>query len=175
MGMRLPSAGISRKRLGSHTYTFSYTVDGGVIVESGQEGTSDEIFWTIIPDDHPATVVQSSATIHLPEGVQPQQYSGTNEYIVGGFLNGQQSDVVETAVSEDGRTITYDLRQPLLNGTSFEARTQFAHGLLDIPTSELAEKPADWGYDRPHRHGFFAPSLCPWPAGCSPAVVCSRT
>lgn len=122
--------------LGSHTYTFSYTVDGGVIVESGQEGTSDEIFWTIIPADHPATVVQSSATIHLPEGVQPQRYSGTNEYIVGGFLNGQENEMVDTAVSADGRTISYALRQPLLNGTSFEARTQFAHGLLDIPTSD---------------------------------------
>ena len=121
--------------LGPHTYTFNYTVDGGVIVESGQEGMSDEIFWTIIPNDHPATVMQSSATIHLPEGVQPQQYSGTNEYIAAGFINGQQSDAVNTAVSEDGRTITYELLQPLLNGTSFEARTQFAHGLLEIPTS----------------------------------------
>jgi len=121
--------------LGPHTYTFNYTVDGGVIVDSGQEGVSDEIFWTIIPNDHPATVMQSSATIHLPEGVQPQKYTGTNEYIAAGFLNGQQSDAVSTTVSEDGRTITYDLLQPLLNGTSFEARTQFAHGLLDIPTS----------------------------------------
>ncbi len=121
--------------LGPHTYTFNYTVDGGVIVDSGQEGVSDEIFWTIIPNDHPATVMQSSATIHLPEGVQPQKYTGTNEYIAAGFLNGQQSDAVNTTVSEDGRTITYDLLQPLLNGTSFEARTQFAHGLLDIPTS----------------------------------------
>ena len=121
--------------LGSHTYTFNYTVDGGVIVNSGQEGTSDEIFWTIIPDDHPATVMQSSAVIHLPEGVQPQQYSGTSDYIVAGYLNGSESSLVETAVSEDGRTISYELLQPLLNGTSFLARAQFAHGLLDIPTS----------------------------------------
>jgi uncharacterized membrane protein YgcG len=122
--------------LGPHTYTFSYTVDGGVIVDSGQEGMSDEIFWTIIPDDHPAMVVQSSAAIHLPEGVQPQQYTGTSDYIVAGYLNGEQSGSVSTAVSEDGRTITYDLLQPLLNGSSFEVRTQFAHGLLDIPTSD---------------------------------------
>ncbi len=126
--------------LGRHTYTFSYTVDGAVITQSGQEGSSDEIFWTIIPDDHPATVAQSTATIHLPQGIQPQKYSGTNDYIAAGFINGSQSDRVATTVSSDGQTIFYELLQPLLTGNSFEARTQFAHGLLDIPTSQWQQR-----------------------------------
>ena len=115
--------------LGRHTYTFSYTVDGAVITESGQEGTSDEIFWTIIPDDHPATVAQSTAAIHLPAGIEPQKYTGTNEYIAAGYINGTASDRVAVSASEDGQTIYYELLQPLLTGNSFEARTQFAHSM----------------------------------------------
>jgi hypothetical protein len=126
--------------LGRHTYTFSYTVDGAVITESGQEGTSDEIFWTIIPDDHPAVAAQSTATIRLPEGVEPQKYTGTNDFIAAGFINGFESDSVSVSVSEDGQTITYEMLQPLLTGNSFEARTQFAHGLLDIPTSQWQQR-----------------------------------
>lgn len=126
--------------LGRRTYTFSYTVDGAVITQSGQEGMSDEIFWTVIPDDHPATVVHSSATIHLPNGVQPQKYTGTNDFIAAGFIDGSESDYVETTVSEDGQTIFYELPFPLLNGNSFEVRTQFAHGLLDIPTSRWQQR-----------------------------------
>jgi hypothetical protein len=126
--------------LGSHTYTFSYTVDGGVIVDSGQEGLSDEIFWTIIPDDHPATVMRSSATVRLPEGVNPQKYTGTSDYIVAGYRNDQQSNDILTRVSEDGRIVTYENNEPLLNGNSFAVRTQFAHGLLDIPTSRWQQQ-----------------------------------
>ena len=119
--------------LGRKTYTFSYTVEGGVSVGVGQEGTSDEIFWTIIPDDHPGLVSSSKATIHLPEGVQPQRYTGTSDYIVAGYNNNNQSDTILTQVSDDGQTITYENTQPLVQGQSFEVRTQFASGLLDIP------------------------------------------
>ncbi len=126
--------------LGQRTYTFSYTVDGAVITESGQEGMSDEIFWTIVPDDHPATVAESTAVIRLPEGVQPQKYSGTDDYIAAGFINDEESELVETTVSEDGQIIFYELPSPLLTGNSFAARTQFDHGLLDIPTPDWQQR-----------------------------------
>lgn len=126
--------------LGQRTYTFSYIADGAVITQSGQEGMSDQIFWTVIPDDHPAVVNQSSATIHLPQGVEPQRYTGTDEYIAAGFINGEQSESVATTPSEDGHTIFYELSQPLFDGSSFEVRTQFASGSLDIPTSAWQQR-----------------------------------
>ena len=126
--------------LGQNTYTFSYTVEGGVSVSVGQEGESDEIFWTIVPDDHPGLVSQSSATIHLPEGVQPQQYTGTTDYIVAGYQNNEQSDAILTQVSDDGRTITYENTRPLVEGQSLAIRAQFATGLLNIPTSQWQQQ-----------------------------------
>ena len=120
--------------LGSHTYTFSYTVNGGVIVGTSEEGDGDQIFWKAIPGDLPARVESSTVTIDLPEGVQPQQYTGTTDYLVEGYVNGEPSDIVQTRVSDDGRTITYDLIQPLPPGAVFEVRVQFPHGLLTIPT-----------------------------------------
>ncbi|HIP71556.1 MAG TPA: DUF2207 domain-containing protein, partial [Anaerolineae bacterium] len=114
--------------LGQRTYTFSYTVEGGVIVED--EG--DQIFWKAIPADHPAYVNNSAVTIRLPEGVTPQQYTGTTDYLVAGYAGGDSS-LVQTFVSDDGRTITYQLLQPLPPGAPFEVRVQFPHGLLDIP------------------------------------------
>ncbi|MDX1414016.1 MAG: DUF2207 domain-containing protein [Candidatus Promineifilaceae bacterium] len=120
--------------LGQHTYTFSYTVEGGVATGMGQEGESDEIFWTIVPDDHPGLISNSSATIHLPEGVQPQKYTGTSDYIVAGYQNNELNDAIVTQVSEDGQVIYYENTQPLVEGQSFEVRTQFATGLLAIET-----------------------------------------
>ena len=55
--------------LGSHTYTFSYTVDGAVRTGTAEEGSGDQIFWTVLPGDHPARVDSSRTTITLPEGV----------------------------------------------------------------------------------------------------------
>lgn len=126
--------------LGRNTYTFSYTVEGGVAVGTGQEGESDEIFWTIVPDDHPGRVDQSSATIKLPQGIQPQRYTGTSEYIVAGYQNDELSNAVTTQVSDDGRTIFYQNTQPLLEGQSFQVRTQFPTGLLNIPTPQWQQQ-----------------------------------
>ena len=114
--------------LGQRTFTFSYTVEGGVIVEDA----GDQIFWKAIPADHPAYVNSSTVTIQLPEGVKPQQYTGTTDYLVAGYAGGDSS-LVQTFVSDDGRTITYQLRQPLPPGDALEVRVQFPHGLLDIP------------------------------------------
>ncbi len=121
--------------LGKRTYTFSYVVDGGVIVGTAEQGDGDQIFWKAIPADHPAYVLGSTVTIILPEGVAPQQYTGTTDYLVAGYVDGDDSTVA-TQVSENGRIITYQLTRPLPTDVPFEVRVQFPNGLLDIPIPE---------------------------------------
>ena len=54
--------------LGENTYTFSYIVDGAVRAGTADEGSGDQIFWTVIPSDAPARIDTSRTTITLPEG-----------------------------------------------------------------------------------------------------------
>jgi uncharacterized membrane protein YgcG len=119
--------------LGQHTYTFSYTVEGGVIVGALDEGSGDQIFWKAIPSDHPGRIQNSTVTIRLPEGVEPQRYTDDGTYLVEGLAAGN-SNLVATEASGDGRIITYTLLEPLLPGQAFEVRVQFPHGILDIAT-----------------------------------------
>ena len=42
--------------VGRQTYTFSYTVKGGVNVGTMEAGSGDQLFWKVIPGDHPAYV-----------------------------------------------------------------------------------------------------------------------
>ncbi len=118
--------------LGRRTYTFSYTVKGGVIVGTLDEGSGDQIFWKAIPSDHPGRIQDSTVTIHLPEGVEPQRYIDDGTYLIEGLAAGN-ANLVETSASGDGRIITYTLLEPLVPGQAFEVRVQFPHGLLDIP------------------------------------------
>ena len=119
--------------VGRRTYTFTYTVKGGVNVGTLEEGSGDQIFWKVIPGDHPAYVNRSSATITLPPGVAPQQYTGTTDYLVAAYTNGQERDDVAISVSPDGRTISFVNESPVLPDDTFEVRVQFPHGLLPIP------------------------------------------
>ncbi len=121
--------------LGRRTYTFSYVVEGGVIVGTSEQGDGDQIFWKAIPADHPAYVNSSTVTIILPAGVAPQQYTDATDYLAAGYAAGVDS-IVATKVSADGRTITYQLTQPLAPDDMFEVRVQFPHGQLDIPVPE---------------------------------------
>lgn len=116
--------------IGEHTYTFSYTVHGAVRAGTMEEGSGDQIFWTVIPSDHPARVDSSRVTITLPEGISPQRYFDTNEHLVEAYINDAVADNVLITVSEDERTITYVAQQPLMPGYSFDVRVQFPHGLL---------------------------------------------
>lgn len=120
--------------LGSHTYTFSYTVEGGVQVGSPEEGSGDQIFWKAIPDDVLSRVEQSTVRIRLPEGVEPQRYTGTDDFLVAAYINGEEREDVNIQVSDDGRTITYATTQPIPAGQSLEVRVQFPHGQLPIET-----------------------------------------
>ncbi|MFZ1396445.1 MAG: DUF2207 domain-containing protein [Candidatus Promineifilaceae bacterium] len=119
--------------LGQRTYTFSYVVEGGVIVGTLDEGSGDQIFWKAIPSDHPGRIQNSTITIRLPEGVEPQRYIDDGTYLVEGLAAGN-SNLVETGVSENGRIITYTMLEPLMPGQALEVRIQFPHGILDIPT-----------------------------------------
>jgi uncharacterized membrane protein YgcG len=125
--------------LGQNIYTFSYTVKGGVIVGTDEAGSGDQIFWKAIPTDHPGLIQNSTVTIRLPEGVQPQRYSDSGNYLVEGFAGGN-SDLVTTRVSDNGRILTYNLTQPLLNGDAFEVRVQFPHAILNIPVPEWQQR-----------------------------------
>ena len=119
--------------LGQQIYTFSYTIHGGVIVGTDEPGSGDQIFWKAIPSDHPGRIQNSTVTIHLPAGVEPQRDIDDGSYLVEG-LAAWDENLVETQVSDDGRTLSYKLTQPLLSGQPFEVRVQFPHGILDIPT-----------------------------------------
>lgn len=131
--------------LGRHTYTFSYTVHGAVRAGTLDEGSGDQIYWAAIPSDHPATVQNSRVTITLPEGVRPQQYTGTEDYLVAAYLNDRETDDVRVTVSEDGRTITYEALRPILTGEQLDVRVQIPHGPLPIETPQWqqAEQRAD--------------------------------
>lgn len=120
---------------GSHTYTFSYTVLGGVRVGAGGED-GDQIFWKAIPSDRGARVENSTVTIHLPEGVAPQRYTDTNNYLVAAYINGAETNRVSAQVSDNGRTITYTLLEPLQSYDLLEVRVQFPHEALNLPTPE---------------------------------------
>ncbi len=125
--------------LGRRTYTFSYTVEGGVIVGTPDAGSGDQIFWKAIPADHPGRIQNSTVTIRLPEGVEPQRYIDDGTYLVEGLAAGN-SNLVETSVSGNGRIITYTLLEPLLPGQAFEVRVQFPHGILNIPLPDWQQR-----------------------------------
>ncbi len=42
--------------LGEHTYTFSYMVDGAVRLGTSEQGSGDQIYWTVIPTCRPASI-----------------------------------------------------------------------------------------------------------------------
>ncbi|MFN2124843.1 MAG: DUF2207 domain-containing protein, partial [Candidatus Promineifilaceae bacterium] len=123
--------------LGERTYTIRYLVEGGVRVGTAEEGDGDQVIWTVIPEDHPSGIINSrSAVIRLPEGVYPQKYTGTNDYLVAAYNSASQDPSVTINVSEDGRVITYASDSPLLPGQSFGVRAQFPHGIMDIPVPQ---------------------------------------
>ncbi len=120
--------------LGNNTYTFNYTVNGAVRTGTLDEGSGDQLFWTVLPSDHPARVDSSRTTITLPEGISPQKYIGTEDHLVAAYLNDVQTTDVVTTVSEDERVITFDTQRAIMPGEKLDVRVQFPHGLLAAPT-----------------------------------------
>jgi len=120
--------------LGPNTYTFSYTVLGAVRAGTSEQGSGDQIFWTVLPSDHPSRVDSSRTTITLPEGVYPQKYTGTEDYLVEAYLNDTPTDDVQITVSDDERVITYETLRPIMPGEKLDVRVQVPHGLLPAET-----------------------------------------
>ncbi len=113
--------------IGRQQYAFSYTVKGGIFVDEN----GDTLSWIAIPKDHPGRVAASTVTIHLPEGITPQLYTETMDYLVEGLVDGDAS-AVATAVSDNGRTITYTLNQSLMPGQELITKVQIPHNSLPI-------------------------------------------
>ncbi len=126
--------------VGSRTFQFSYTVVGGIQVGTLEAGDGDQIYWKAIPADHPSWIDASRVTIHLPEGVQPQINSNTGDYLVAAYVDGNESDRVQTNVGDNGRTITYDLQTALATDQQLEVRVQFPHGILNIETPKWQKR-----------------------------------
>ncbi len=126
--------------MGRHTYTIGYTVLGGVRLGTMEAGSGDQVYWKPTPVDLPALIASSVVKIHLPEGIQPQKYTGTNDYLVAGYLDEQESEAIRIQVSDDGRHISYNNTLGVIPGQLFEVRVQFPHGLLNAVTPDWQEK-----------------------------------
>lgn len=121
--------------MGSQTYTFSYVVKGGILVDDN----GDTLSWIAIPSDHPGRVAASTVQIHLPEGIAPQQYTGTTDYLAEGLINGN-ADWVDTVVGENGRLITYTTNQSVMPGEELITKVQIPHNSLPIETPNWQKK-----------------------------------
>ena len=62
----------------SHTFTFSYTVEGAV----RRYADGDEVRWMAVPGDHDYLIRKSQVTVHLPEGVTLNKGTGDSGYVV---------------------------------------------------------------------------------------------
>ena len=89
-----------------------------------------------MPSDAPARIDSSRTTITLPEGVYPQRFTGTDDYLVEAYLNDVATADVQITVSDDERTITYETLRGLMPGQNLDVRVQFPHGLLPVATPE---------------------------------------
>ena len=126
--------------LGNHTYTFSYTVHGAVRQATGEDGSGDQIYWTVIPSDHPARVDSSLTTITLPPGITPQKFTGTDQHLVAAYLNDVETTDVFIDVSDDEQTITYDAQRAIMPGERLDVRVQFPPGMLTAATPEWQQQ-----------------------------------
>ena len=125
---------------GRHTYTIDYLIKNPILVGTFEEGDGDQIFWKPLPSDLLSSRVENSQiTLNLPQGVQPQQYLSGEGYLVEGTINGA-SDGVTSSVSENGRTLTYETNLFIYSGDTFEIRTQFPHGVLDVPVPDWQQQ-----------------------------------
>jgi uncharacterized membrane protein YgcG len=112
---------------GTRNYTISYRVSGAVRTEP----SGDQVFWNALPADLGARVQNSRITIRLPEGVQAASTTA--------LYDGREVDAIQTTVSEDGRTVTFELLQPRLSGNDVEVGVRFPTGQLAVATPEWQE------------------------------------
>jgi hypothetical protein len=103
----------------SHTYTFKYTVQGGVKINPDE---GDSVFWKAIPPDHDFPIKDGRATIRFPNGVE-----------FGDIV----SFGVNTEASTEGNTVYFVSKEGLASGEELEVGVAFAPGLIQA-------NPPDW-------------------------------
>jgi uncharacterized membrane protein YgcG len=103
----------------SHTYTFRYTVKGGVKINE-EEG--DSIFWKAIPPDHSFPIRNSRVTVRFPSGVD---------------LGDIVSYGASAEATVEGDTVTFVASRQIPAGQEMEIGIAFGPGLV------TADKP-DW-------------------------------
>lgn len=96
----------------SHTYTFRYTVQGGVRMNE-QEG--DSIFWKAVPPDHSFPIRNSVVTVRFPSGVD-----------LGDIVSYGTS--TEKVVEEE--TVTFVAQREIPAGQEMEIGVAFGPGLI---------------------------------------------
>lgn len=126
--------------LGSHTYTITYTVKGGIIVDP----SGDQLFWEVIPYDHAEPIQNGTITLRLPDGLRPQTITGTDSPLVTSYVSGREGAKSQFTISEDGQTIQFTLTEPLAAYEKWEIRAQFPHSLpIPIPDWQQRELRAE--------------------------------
>jgi len=103
----------------SHTYTFRYTVKGGVKINPDE---GDSIFWKAIPPDHSFPIRNSRVTVRFPSGVD---------------LGDVVSYGASAEATVEGDTVTFVAKGQIPAGQEMEIGVAFGPGLIN------ADRP-DW-------------------------------
>jgi uncharacterized membrane protein len=122
----------------SHTFTFSYTVQGAV----RRYSDGDEVRWMAVPGDHDYLIRKSQVTVHLPEGVTLNKGTGVGGYVVA--TDGVPADVT---VGTDQRTVTAVAKQSLDPGQFLAVGVKFTPGVIGggKPSWQAAyDRKANW-------------------------------
>jgi hypothetical protein len=114
----------------SHTYTFRYTVKGGV---KRDEAEGDSVFWKAIPPDHSFPIRSSRVTVRFPSGVD---------------LGDIVSYGTPAEATVEGDTVTFVASGQIAAGQEMEIGVAFGPGLIS------ADKP-DW-QTREERAGSYS-------------------
>ncbi|MGD2178079.1 MAG: DUF2207 domain-containing protein [Anaerolineae bacterium] len=105
------------------TFTVSYRVLGGLWVYP--EG--DRLSWTAVPDDRSGIPVASSrVTVHLPTPVDPDDVAVASPGA--------------TAQIADAKTLVFESRGPVLDGTPLEVTVRLPHGLTAAAAPDWQRK-----------------------------------
>lgn len=106
-----------------HTYVVRYRVHGGLRYYSG----GDQLWWKAVFPDRTFPVLESTVTVHLPEGAVAEKAA---------------ADFAQATVSGLGTdTVVFTAQEVLDPGQEMEVRVQFPHGVVagSAPTWQVME------------------------------------
>ncbi len=106
----------------THVYNIQYTVHNGLLYYP-KDGY-DRIQWKAIPADHAYPILNSTVTLHLPDGAPILNGdSGARVGVAAGNL-------AASGVGSDRLTAQFDAIAPLSSGDGIEIRADFQHGAI---------------------------------------------